>query len=184
MANIAGGDAGRTGPYWRRQMGTTLPGERTAPELQLINRLRQKQGLPPIGGPVGDDTRFAQPGRPIHRPQAPLRQASPSGDDPRNDFFREVEHDGGGYMGIPEHQPFDEFPGQAGIQPMPNPQDVGGIRERLLRQFTGNAPMQHSREALQHFLQQQQQKKAMPGRARPILPTRPPLRGAQQARPY
>src|SRR5215510_10185561 len=44
---------GRTGPYWRRQLGTTLPGERTGPELAQINALRARHGLPPLGGPAG-----------------------------------------------------------------------------------------------------------------------------------
>lgn len=169
--NVLGSGGGRTGPYWRRQMGTTLPGERTGPQIQLINRLRRKQGLPPLGGMEGEETRHIVP------PHAGVidrrRTAMPSPD---------------------AGSPFDEFPEQPGVQPMPtpalglpaieNPDDVGGIRERLLRQFQGSAPLQHSREALRHFVAQQQQRRAMPGRARPILPPRQPMRGARPARPY
>lgn len=42
---------GRRGPYWRRQLGLTLPGERTGAELAAINALRLQAGLPPLGGP-------------------------------------------------------------------------------------------------------------------------------------
>lgn len=43
---------GRTGPYWRRLQHRTLPGERTLEELQLVNALRARLGLPPEGGPA------------------------------------------------------------------------------------------------------------------------------------
>jgi hypothetical protein len=53
MANYGGGlGAGRTGPYWRRQLGTTLPGERTGAELAAINSQRARLGLTPLGGPT------------------------------------------------------------------------------------------------------------------------------------
>jgi hypothetical protein len=46
-------DPGRSGPYWRRQQGTTLPGERTGAQLALLNAQRARLGLPPLGGPGG-----------------------------------------------------------------------------------------------------------------------------------
>lgn len=45
-------DPGRMGPYWRRQQHNTLPGERTAAELALVNAQRARLGLPPLGGPT------------------------------------------------------------------------------------------------------------------------------------
>lgn len=76
MAYINDPGGGRSGPYWRRQMGTTLPGERTGAQLQLINLARQRLGLPPIGGPGP-----GRPANPVDGPQRPgpppLRQANP-----------------------------------------------------------------------------------------------------------
>lgn len=42
--------SGRKGPYYRRQTGTTLPGERTQAELNGVNALRRRMGLDPLGG--------------------------------------------------------------------------------------------------------------------------------------
>src|SRR3954464_11551944 len=56
MANIGDGGGGRTGPYWRRKLGMTHPGEFTGAQLQRINMLRQALGQAPVGGRVGFDT--------------------------------------------------------------------------------------------------------------------------------
>jgi hypothetical protein len=81
-----------------------------------------------------------------------------------------------------------ENPGGGGVGgfegPLPNPQlgQQQGLRERLL------ATLQHgqqgtSAEALRRFMMQRQQRQAVPGPARPILPPRQPLRRAIQ-QPY
>lgn len=79
--NAAGAGGGHTGPYWRRQYGTTLPGEQTAAELAATNAQRARLGLPPLGGPAQ-----INPASPIPRPpaQAPLRYATPAQPYPLN----------------------------------------------------------------------------------------------------
>lgn len=61
MANYGGTDRTGYGPAWRRQHNQTLPGERTAADLALVNEQRRKMGLPPLGGPA---QRTAMPGNP------------------------------------------------------------------------------------------------------------------------
>jgi hypothetical protein len=185
--NVAGDGGGRTGPYWRRQLGTTLPGERTGQELNLINNLRRKAGLPPLGGAVGENTRFASPapdrgrtdllndpggrpaiaGPPLQRPgPPPLRHPMPV--TPGGDVM--IPEQPGGFQG--------GFEGQ-----LPNPQAGGDIRQILLARLQGQAPPV-SRDALLRYVQQGGLRQAQPGPARPILPPRQPLRKAALARPY
>jgi hypothetical protein len=58
------------------------------------------------------------------------------------------------------------------------------VRARLLQSLQGGQHQRPtSREALLRFMMQRQQRQAVPGPARPILPPRQPLRRAQ-ARPY
>lgn len=63
-----GMDAGRTGPYWRRQNRTTLPGERTGAELALFNAQLARMGLPQQGGPSQLQPAMGPP-RPVLGPQ-------------------------------------------------------------------------------------------------------------------
>lgn len=58
----------KLGPYWRRRLGMTNPGEMTGAQLQRINLIRRAQGLQPVGGRVGFDT-----------PQAATEGAGPGG---------------------------------------------------------------------------------------------------------
>jgi hypothetical protein len=152
-------------------MGTTLPGERSGPELDLINRLRQRQGLPPMGGAA---QATAMPMQHMQRPP---------------------EDAGAGVQPMPGEQPGGDLAQRLmhmGLMPMPNQQQglraAGGqsdvdVRERLLRQFAGAMPQPTSREALRRFVGQNQ-RQALPGRPRrPILPQRKPLHQAQP-RPY
>lgn len=173
MANYGGSGGGRSGPQWRRQTGTTLPGERTGPELQLINRLRAKAGLPALGGPVGENTRFAHPAGAPDRPGV----AGPGGFHP----IDPVDPNGAG-GGV---DPMFGEPGAAppGLQqggavggfegPLPNPQQ-GDLRTALLSRLQGQGPQPGtSAAALYHFLQRtQQQRQPQAGPRRPILPPR------------
>lgn len=186
--NVAGGGGGRTGPYWRRQLGITLPGERTGAELSIINQLRAKQGLPPEGGLIGDNTRFAAPDRGstglLRDARMHLLRQAIAGPD-RTQQRTQLHEDAGdtGY-GIPENdgQPFDEVPGLPGVQGMPQVQN--NLRQTLLDRFAGQAPMITSRDALRRYVANHPGRVARPGVGRqPILPQRQPRR-AVQARPY
>ena len=183
MANIAGGGGGRTGPYWRRQLGITLPNERTAGQLRLINALHKRMGQPLEGGPMR-----AQAGPARRRPMPPMGMPAPMGHHPD-------EEAGGGMSQIPE-QPFDEFPGLAGQQGMPaqinrgplgrpvqqGQNDLESLRQQLLSRVMGGG-VPTSRDALRRYVQQAGMRHAQAGPQRPILPARPPLRRAMN-RPF
>ena len=177
MANIAGGGGGRTGPYWRRQLGTTLPNERTAAQLRLINALHKRMGQPLEGGPAKLQQMAAR-----QRPTAPAPLPPPLGHHP-------VEEQGG-VSQIPE-QPFDEFPGLAGNQAQPQllgrpvqqgQNDLESLRQQLLSRVMGGG-VPTSRDALRRYVQQAGMRHAQPGPQRPILPPRPALRRAMN-RPF
>ena len=179
MAYANDPSGGRTGPYWRRQLGATLPGERTAAELAQINALRRKQGLPAEGGPVGDNTRFASQGSDLRTQilQHVLRHV-----------IGQVPSEGPALEGGPTfNQGLDPVTGQLldqGAQAAPVSNDQEDLRQKLLSRFQGSAPMLTSRDALRQYVQQHMQRRAAPGPQRPILPQRQPQRAARRALPY
>lgn len=84
MANYGPIGAGRTGPYWRRQLGITLPGERSGPELRAYNLQAAKLGLLPQGGPGPGLAAAPAPAYGIPEGPPPGLAASPAaGLDPR-----------------------------------------------------------------------------------------------------
>jgi hypothetical protein len=108
MALYGPESGGRKGPYWRRQLGITLPGERTGQELAAVNAQRARLGLPPLGGPAQIGP---MPGRP-RRPGFPGRSGIFPGEGP-----------GGmlppGLGGGPIPPPTDVFPAFPGRGPLP-----------------------------------------------------------------
>jgi hypothetical protein len=46
-------DLGPLGPYWRRRLGRTLPGEYTLQQLRAVNAARGALGIPSLGGAGG-----------------------------------------------------------------------------------------------------------------------------------
>lgn len=202
MANAYGDTGGRSGPYWRRQMGTTLPGERTGAQLHILNMARARLGLPPLGGPrqafpQGSVGRQQLPAGAIDRrrgafPVAPQpdpdlgRVAIPQGEHPRPDMPMPAHGiDGPAFGGGPTHIP----PlGGGGLVPLPEPvfgkPSIGqnghaDLRARLLAQFQGGLQEQapDMRDALRQYVSQHQQRRAIPGQGRqPILPRRQPRR--------
>lgn len=190
MVNMAGGGGGHTGPYWRRQLGTTLPNEYTAAQLRIINGLRHKQGLEPVGGAVGFDTRFAQPAGDQSMILQRLQHGAQPAPDLRNQFFQSLQQQGG-----ESHIPELDGGGMGGFEgPLPNPQ-LGGphpmegdggpedLRSQLLNKFGPQAQQNQltSRNALLRYMQNKGVG-VKRGPAKPILPPRKPLRQVQ--RPY
>lgn len=200
MANAYGAGGGRMGPYWRRKLGLTLPGERTQEQLSLINRLRAKAGQDPLGGPVGDNTRTALSGGPDriailrHALLGAGRQAFPAGHAPPDE--------GGGQVGI-EPFPTDGHPGLEGGPAPPGvgmgyplggdvigghpwtAQDTADLRSKLLqRTLAASQPLPPGRDALRRYVQQAQMRHAAPAARRPVMPPRFPQRRAQARRPY
>lgn len=171
-ANDAGG--GRTGPYWRRQMGTTLPGERTQAQLNLINKLLARRGLPPMGGQrraiMPEDQRQMLPPEQLD----PMRGAFPMPPQP------EVSADFG-----PGSGHLVDMPHPQEAQALPADHDIEALRQRLLASVQRQAfpTPGRGREALRKYAQQAQLRRAQPGPMRPILPPRPPMRRATP-RPY
>lgn len=132
MANYGGTDPGRTGPYWRRQQHTTLPGERTGSELAAINALRAKMGLPPLGGPAQHTGRVAMPfdpgpprpfdpgtGFPGGRPIGPPPEGYPRGAAPSGSPGHEALGQHPPAYGIPEGPPPGVQPGGLGQLQLP-----------------------------------------------------------------
>lgn len=203
MANVYGDSGGRTGPYWRRQLGTTLPGERTGAQLHILNMARARLGLPPLGGPIGEQTPVgsARGHGGLGRGAFPIQHAS------RQDLYNQAQ---GGISAIPEqpggpalqggptHLGGDVIdPGGVAMPPgsldnliqLPNPQlggfgrpAIGGnghadLRNRLLQRFQGQMQAPTSRDALRQYVMQHQQRRAIPGQGRQaILPRRQPRR--------
>jgi len=194
-----GGGGGRRGPYWRRQMGTTLPGEMDQQTLNLLNRVRARQGKPPLGGPA---------------------QLSPVAHPSRADLFDQVHDlrnqfpgDAPAFGNLAAHPPFDELPNLPGIQPLPSPSFGGGpmhtepgpigrrywidpaeqqhneLRETLLSRLQGRVAPPPGRDALRRYVQQAQLRRGFPsgGHGKPILPPRRAIQRQaikRQARAY
>lgn len=197
--NVAGGGGGRTGPYWRRQLGMTLPGERTGAQLALINQLRAKQGLPGLGGPVGENTRFITPGQGgpgrqmLPSPLDQRRTAQPGNDLAalRQQLLQQVQQRTAQPSAHPLRPGFEGGPDHI-IPPLERPdngfiggqyQGHGDLRQTILDRFQGQAPMLTSRDALRRYVANQPGRVARPGVGRqPILPPRQARRATP--RPY
>jgi hypothetical protein len=182
----------KLGPYWRRKLGMTNPGEMTGQQLQRINLIRRAQGLPPVGGAVGFDTpqaategagpggnpAGAAPPLPGFRPQVPEVGQEPMH---LHDQYRQILAAAHGQVnpgGMEQGQ-------EEQVDPGFNHGDIGGggvanLRDLLLKRLTGAAPQLTSRAALQHA------RGRVVGRqgARPILPPRKALPAAGRHLPY
>jgi len=194
MAAYEGSMGGRSGPYWRRQMGTTLPGEYTGAQLNILNLARQRLGLPPLGGPR---RAFPRGGNPVPAPGHMYREHEAFPQEHPGRYVDTFEYTGGPAFG---GGPIDrdqgdvladmgdrarEILGQGHLIPLPVPKfgkpAFGGnghadLRARLLAQFQG-AQAPTSRDALRQYVQQHQLRRAIPGQGRqPILPRRQPRR--------
>lgn len=194
MANAAGYGGGHVGPYWRRLLGITMPGERTQEELNQVNAQRQRLGLDPLGGPP-----TAQPGAPLQRPE-PMDRTAQQGSDLES--LRQMLHQG--MLRQAQPAPFDATQARTqvqqgtygqeptgdhtfwqGLQPGQVQQPQEDLRQQLLDRLGPQQGPGPGRDALRRYVAQAQMKQATAGKARrPILPPRPGQRAAVPARPY
>jgi len=207
MAYINDPGGGRTGPYWRRQLGITGPNERTGAQLRMINLARMRLGLEPEGGPArrravpaGGTPGFV--GRPIDGAK-PVQRPNPFGpglgrgyhpQEPGGDALVPNDPNDPTVRLDPIENPGQQVPGATqgggnGVGPggfegqLPNPQqpDLEALRRQLLQQFHGAIQPNYSRDALRQYAQQHLQRRAVGGQPRkPILPQR----NARKAMPY
>lgn len=190
MANAYGDTGGRTGPYWRRQTGTTLPGERTQQQLNLINMLLQRRGQNPLGGPR---SATLPPERGVL--PRPGRVALPGGTN-RAALLQQAMGQAGLIAQPSASPPHPQFEGGPTPQPgpwhdvvlddpgaMPADHNINDLRQQLLNRVHQGINTPVGRDSLRQYVQQAQMRRAVAGPQRPIFPPRPGLRTARQ-RPY